>query len=219
MIRRAAFAFYGVLAAALLVYVVDLHVHSPLGAVIAMLTLAAVGWVVGKAPSLTPLQKLVVIPLAPLAIGGALLGVSVFLPLVVVWFPYMAIQQHRRRRHLLRELESQGRFRTAEQLHSELSSGHGTLILEVGARGAYRVWWTADELPGAHSLDRFWHEYRSLWEHCSQEGQISPFLTQYLDLHGGTAVLTDLPPLRTDSALHDLKARFPRMNVVLVLNP
>lgn len=219
MIRRAAFAFYGVLAAALLVYVVDLHVHSPLVAAIAMLTLASVGWTVGETGSLTPLQKFVMIPLAPLAIGGALLGVSVLLPLVVVWFPFIVMQQRQRRRHLLRELESQGRFRTAEQLHSELSSGHGTLLLEVGARGAYRIWWTADELPGAHSLDRFWHEHRSLWEHCSQEGQISPFLTQYLDLHGGTAALTDLPPLRTDSDLQNLKAKLPRMNVVLVFNP
>lgn len=113
-------------------------------------------------------------------------------------------------------MKVQGRFITLDDLRPRLDTGTGTLIMQWGQKGTYRIWWTEDDLFSLGEPVSARDDFIAVFQ-----GQEHAFNTrcqqQYLDDETGRALLTSIPPRYGRSG--KLARMFPRIKVAAVVQP
>jgi hypothetical protein len=208
----------GVAYAALLHSAIDNRIVSATAGAIIVALVPLYGWRIGSHPEPANVRhEIAAISLIPLVCLCAAFILSVFSLLFVISWPFLATVALWNEWRFRRRMRSQGRFATAKRLRPRLQAGEGTLIVETGHKGSYRVWWAADdllslgrpvstkeELTGLIS-GRLKHEFN---ERC---------LKEYLDNEHGKAHLTTIPARHIPSGR--LARQFPQSRIVQVVQP
>jgi hypothetical protein len=217
ILRRSLLTIYGIFCGGLWAAVVNRAVvdNSLSAAIVAVFFAASVGgvgwWLAGK-PEWPSKPLLMFLPLIPFMVMLAMAGMGLIVLALLVMWPYAAIQHIRMERKYRTMLRSKGRFITLDELQPHLGAGTGTLILESVEKGAYRIWWTEDDL---HSLGE---PVSTKDDFIAVINGQHPFNTQcqkeYLDEETGKAFLTSIPARHARSG--KLSQMFPRMKTAIV---
>lgn len=176
------------------------------------ISVGAVGWLLSSTPVESRKPLLWFLPLLPLLFLGVAMVLGLVLFAQTILWPILACYAIRRENRYRNGLRSKGRLIMLDELEARLDIGMGTLILEWGEKGAYRVWWTEDDLK---SLGRPASTKDDI--EAALQGQ-HPFNTQcqkeYLDEETGKAFLTSIPARYARSGR--LAGMFPRMKTAIV---
>ena len=146
---------------------------------------------------------------------GLLLGVVSAL----VGTPFVAFlvsTQAWSRRRFRRTMRKQGRFVPWRDLERRLMDGEGTVIEEVGLKGAQRVWWTPDDVASMGRLPSSYEEVGDVLEGAPHAFN-DRCLAEYLDPERGRAMTTAVSLRAVRSGA--LAGRFPRSRWVKVVRP
>jgi hypothetical protein len=180
--------------------------------------IAAIAWRLAGTRDPTFRRKLLMIVLAPVALAGAMFGLIAILLIGLFLTPVMAasaIRQMWKEAQLRRELSKQERLLPLSQLVPRLEAGEGTLLEETGHKGAYRVWWTSDELASIAPNIEAGERFVQLLEGNDVGGFNQLCLESYLGESQGKAILTSIPPRHARSG--KLSRQFPKAKCVMVV--
>lgn len=104
------------------------------------------GYGLARACELSNFRSILLLPLLPAVLVAGMVGIVAFILLILVMWPFLSMKQIQKERRFRRDMKSQGRLATLNDLRRRLDRGEGTLIEEWGAKGPYRIWWTEDDL-------------------------------------------------------------------------
>lgn len=185
------------------------------GAGFVFAAIVAIAWTLAGTRDQTIGRKLLMIALAPGALLGALLGLVFILLFEIGLIPVLAVRRMRKEAQLRRAMSKQGRLLHMSQLAPRLEAGEGTLLEETGHKGAYRIWWTDDDLTDrAPSIDAG-ERFLQLLEGSDFGGFNQLCLESYVGQSQGKACLTTIPPRQVNSG--NLARRFPKARRVMVV--
>jgi hypothetical protein len=222
MSRKPLFLAYGVVVGLLWAGVVNgaaasTFVFAAIWNIALAVFFGALGWKFAGSSKHSSKRLLILLPLipfVPVVLLGSLFGMLAFLLLLVVAWPFLALQclKHRRRHRTL--MKSKRRFMAASDLRPKLEEGTGTLLVEHGEKGPLRLWWTDDDLSALGEPGSIKEQIEAIIqgkEHtfnrrCEME---------YLCAANGKAILTSIPPHWAKS--ERLARTFPRMRIVAVV--
>ena len=148
----------------------------------------------------------------PFGLVLGVISVIVMAPFFVLLFLSTGIRSLRFRR----SMRKQGRLVAWRDLERRLMDGEGTVIEEVGLKGARRVWWTPDDVASLGELPSSYREVGDVLD-----GAPHAFndwcLAEYLDPERGRAMTTEVSLRAVRSG--ELTGRFPRSRWVKVVRP
>lgn len=149
----------------------------------------------------------------PFGLVLGVLSVIVVGPFAVLLFLSTGIWNRRRFR---RSMRKQGRLVAWRDLERRLMDGEGTVIEEVGLKGAQRVWWTPDDVASMGRLPSSYEEVGDVLEGAPHAFN-DRCLAEYLDPDRGRAMTTAVSLRAVRSGA--LAGRFPRSRWVKVVRP
>src|ERR1700722_747260 len=94
-----------------------------------------VGWRAANNSKWSNVQRLVIVPIIPVALLAASIGMAVFLMIVAVIWPIALVGAMKQERTFRTLMKSNDRFLDAVDLRPRLAAGKGTLIEEIGHEG------------------------------------------------------------------------------------
>jgi hypothetical protein len=156
--------------------------------------LAYWGYMILQEPCYSPLKRIVVLALAPVAFVGSLIGVMVGAMLFGFLYPCFCIQNVLTKRKFQQQMRATGRFITCEELVSSLEAGQGTLIEESLGAGPIRIWYTQEDVLARGQPICTDEELLGVLSHKLCHVFNAWCLRRYLDPESGIALLTDIRP-------------------------
>ena len=178
--------------------------------------LGMIGFKIAGSPVHSAVQKVILIPLVPVALAASFVGITVVIVLFGVLYPVFAIADLLRERRFRDEMQAAGRFITWQQLLPLLESGHGTLLEESYGTGPLRIWHTSDDVLANGEPVLTDEEMFDVLSGKASHVFNSRCLRKYLDSDKGTALLTDIRPSRLNDGR--FQKRFPKIKTVRLLH-
>jgi hypothetical protein len=158
------------------------------------------------------------IALSPVVFIAAIFGLGVMLILALFISPVLVVFAVRRMWSdaLLRQsLAKQGRLLPLSELAPRLDHGEGTLLEETAPKGAFRIWWTSDELAPLEPNIAVHERFVQLFDGIDEGGFNKLCLESYIGKARGKASLTTILPHHARTG--KLARRFPNAKRVMVV--
>jgi hypothetical protein len=171
------------------------------------------GWRVATARHRVP-RPFVVIALSPFILVFVVTLSMFFFMIIVALLPVGFVVGIRHEMKLWRHLKSRGRLLRRSELERKLDRDQGSLIVECGPKGPYRLWWTEEESAGKPGLSL--RQALQQWTADDQRPEFDSAWKSYLDRDEGKALL--VPVLSARRTLTALTRSYPSARLVWAFN-